>query len=84
MTNPDMIKTEMHQVDEVRVSDEAIFQMAVMTRSGWVAMPILSFVAVVGMWRHTNHFILIGWFLSALTVQMTLYLGVVELLEKIE
>ena len=68
-----MIKTEVQQVDEMRVLDEAFFQMAVMMRSAWMALPILSFVVVVGLWRHTNHFILIGWFLSALTVQMIRY-----------
>jgi two-component system, sensor histidine kinase len=73
MTNPGMTKTEMYQVDEMRVRDEALFQMAVMMRSSWMTLPVLSLVVVVSMWWHTDRFVLIGWFLSAFTVQMLRY-----------
>jgi hypothetical protein len=74
MTNLFAIHSNDQPADEERVTVEAIHQMALVLRASWFALPVLALLVVIGMWRQTEHTLLIGWFLCAITMPMMRHL----------
>ena len=74
MTNLYATPGEDQPTNEMRVTVAAIHQMALVLRASWLALPVLALLVVIGMWRQTDHALLLGWFLCAITMPMMRYL----------
>lgn len=74
MTNQYATLGENQPIKEMRVTVAAIHQMALVLRASWLALPVLALLVMIGMWWQTDHALLLGWFLCAITIPMMRYL----------
>jgi signal transduction histidine kinase len=78
MTSQPASHRENPSPSEMRITVEAIHLMACMLRSAWYGIPIVALLVLIGMWRQTNHAVLLGWFLCAITTPTLRYLHVLR------